>query len=190
MKLLEQKPPFVLFADDDPGTLDIFRAYCRALGWQGEFVATAGEIIEAVNRNCDDGRCYDALVADVHFFDETPAGGPRISGIAAARVVKETHPDLPIVFVSGYSSYLLRDAARDVGAEFFQKPVDFEKLFGRVAYLIRWNRVVAPPETDTQDRRPVEVPPVLKNAIDEVRAKRSGEQGEQERKKSAGGPGH
>lgn len=204
MKLLERSRPHVLFADDDQATLDVYRAYTKALGWTGEFVATAREIIAEVNRTCGDGgHCFDALVCDVNFFDEL-GGGPRITGVAAVREIRQKYPDLPVIFVSGYSSYLVRDAVRLVSADFYQKPVDFETLFGRIAYLIRWNRIVKPPDWSGDERRkrsmnttefrrrrsdaPIEVPPALETLINEVReAKAKIGQSSIERLKTAGG---
>lgn len=184
MKLLERNPPHVLFADDDPATLDIYAAYIKHFDWTADYSKTARELIEKVNENCGiGGRCYDALVCDVNFFDEAPDRGPRITGVTAAKVVRETHPDLPIVFVTAFSSYLVRDQVSNLG-ELYSKPVDFEQLFARIAYLIRWNRIVLPPEV-TNDRRSapinhsgnyrrktdsaLQVPPVLERMISEVR---------------------
>jgi DNA-binding response OmpR family regulator len=187
MKLLERQPPHLLFADDDQSTLDIYAAYIRTLEWTADYVKTARELIAQVNVNCVEGnRCFDALVCDVNFFDEHPDQGPRITGVTAAKVIRETHPDLPVVFVTGYSNYLIRDAVEHVGgAELFEKPVDFEQLFARIAYLIRWNRIALPPAFPNDRRTPglfnqsgyyrrksdvaLEVPPVLENLITEVR---------------------
>jgi DNA-binding NtrC family response regulator len=189
MKLLERSRPHVLYADDDQGTLDVYKAFTQALGWTGDFVLTAREIIAAVNKRCcNGGPCYDALVCDVNFFDEL-GGGPRITGVTAVREIRAAYPDLPVIFVSGYSSFLVRDAVKGISADFYQKPVDFETLFGRIAYLIRWNRVVKAPDWDGEERRkrsmntsefnrrrtdrPVEVPPALETLISEVREQKA-----------------
>lgn len=185
MKLLERDPPHLLFADDDPATLDIYAHYIKSLGWSADYSKTARELIAQVNHNCvEGGRCYDALICDVNFFDEHPESGPRITGVTAAKVIRETHPDLPVVFVTAYSSYLVRDVVTDIGGELFTKPVDFEQLFSRISYLIRWNRIVAPPEllndrrkesinkTTFERRRTdsaLKVPAILENAITEIR---------------------
>lgn len=189
MKLLDRNPPHLLFADDDPATLDIYAAYIRTLGWSADYAKTARELIAKVNDNCTiGGRCYDALICDVNFWDESTDDVPRITGITAAKVVRESHPDLPVVFVTAFSSYLVRDVVKGIGGEIFQKPVDFEQLFSRIAYLIRWNRIVSPPAEVEHERRSepinqsgyyrrrtdkaLEVPPVLENLISEVRAEK------------------
>lgn len=188
MKLLERNPPHIIFADDDPGTLDVYAAYVKSFGWSADYAKTARDLINQVNENCGTaGRCYDALVCDVNFFDEHPENGPRITGVTAAKVIRETLPDLPVVFVTAYSSYLVRNVVNDIGGELFQKPVDFELLFARVAYLIRWSRLVTPPEikderrveginkTPNQRRRTdggLRVPAILEEAISEVRQNR------------------
>jgi DNA-binding response OmpR family regulator len=178
-------PPLILFADDDPATLDIFREYIFSFGWSGEYVESARGIIDAINRHDAIGRPFDALVCDVNFLDEHPNEGPRISGVAAARAIRENHADLPIVFVTAYSSYFMKDEVVQVGGEMFQKPVNFESLFERVAYLIRWNQSAAPPAAGIEDRRrasinrtghrrrttdkPIEVPKILSTANAEIR---------------------
>lgn len=153
MKSFEQ-PPTILFADDDPGTIEVFRYYVDSFGWAGEFVSTSRDIIRAINARISEGRDpFEALVCDIHFFDENPEAGPRISGVAAARAIREHHADLPIVFVSGYSNILLTDEIEKVRGEMFQKPIDFEALFERLAYLIRWNRSIRPAANLKENRR-------------------------------------
>lgn len=187
MNSLHRQPPHLLFADDDQSTLDIYAAYIRTMDWTADYVKTARELINQVNINCVEGRrCFDALICDVNFFDEHPDTGPRITGVTAAKVIRESHPDLPVVFVTAYSNYLVRDAVENVGrAELFQKPVDFEQLFARIAYLIHWNRTALPPaypddrrihgrfNKSGQYRRRIDValqvPPVLEDLITEVR---------------------
>jgi CheY-like chemotaxis protein len=188
MKLLEAHPPRILIADDDPGTIAIFRQYVAALGWDADYCSTAREIVELVNRNCDCAadhrRCYDAIVSDVNFFDERP-GGPRVSGVAAARAIRGANPTIPIVFVTAYNSYLVREAAAGVDAEVIEKPVDFDDLFSRVAYLIRFRRVAAIPPTERRQERenrtdyarragdrPVKIPAILETLLADVRAAR------------------
>lgn len=186
MKLLEQDPPHLLFADDDPSTLEIYRHYCGRLDWTAEFVSTAREIVAAVNLNCGrGGRCFDAVIADVNYFDERPDAGPRISGVAAARSIRDSFPQLPIVFVTAYSSYFVKDAAAGVAAEVYTKPVDFERLFARIAFLVRWHRVASATASENDRRiksintsghlrrssdKVIELPEVLTNAIQEIRA--------------------
>lgn len=187
MITFDDNPPYILFADDDPDTLAIFRRYVDSFGWAGEFVKTARQIVAAVNEQSADGaRPFDALVCDVNYFDENPEAGPRISGVAAARAIRENHPDLPIVFVSAYSTYLIADEVNRIGGEIYQKPVDFEALFERVSWLVRWARSVrqtALPEgdrrrasinrTDHNRRktdRVISVPEVLTETNSEIRA--------------------
>lgn len=186
LKLLERNPPHLLFADDDAATLDVYRAYIKTLNWSADYTRTARELIAQVNTNCvEGGRCYDALICDVNFFDSTD-DGPRITGVTAAKVIRETHPDLPVIFVTAYSSYLVRETVKEIpAAEMFEKPVDFESLFERIAYLIRWNRVISPAQVTNERRllgRPnvsgnnrrrtdgaLRIPPVLENLINQVR---------------------
>ena len=186
-----QRSPYILFADDDESTLDIFRHYVAELGWQAEYVKTAGEIIAEINKQTGLGRTVEALVCDVNFFSGDPNDGPRISGVAAAREIRRSNPDLPIVFVTAYSSYLIADEINGIGGEMFAKPVNFEKLFERLAYLIRLSRQgTSPIERDRrrkglnltgENRRAtdsrIEIPEILRTANAEIRLEKQGRAG-------------
>lgn len=187
---MEQRRPIILFADDDADTLSVFRTCAAAYNWQADFVKTAAQIITKVNERAGGpGPFYDALVCDINYFkadDQTP----QISGVAAVRAIRESHPDLPVVFVSNYSSFFIRDEIQKVGAELFAKPVDIERLFERIAYLVKWNQSIAgvdhSPErrraginlspfnrrsSDRQSER-VALPQILQTALAEVRERR------------------
>lgn len=188
-------PPRILFADDDEdGVLEVCRYYVEQFGWQADYVTTARQIIAKVNENCGQGgRCYDALVCDVNYFDRHPEEGPRITGITAVRQVQAAHPDLPVIFMTGYVSLFVTDEIKKLGAEYMAKPVDYERLFARIAYLIKWRAMTKPAldrasEPITEDRRRasinrsgqlrrstdklVELPAVLDNILAEVKEER------------------
>lgn len=188
-------PPRILFADDDEGgVLTVCRYYVEQFGWQADYVTSARQIISKINENCVEGtECYDALVCDVNYFDQNPEDGPRITGIAAVRQVQRAHPDLPVIFMTGYLSIFITDEIKKLGAEFMAKPVDYEQLFARIAYLIKWRRLTGPylersPDEITEDRRKksinitghirrstdrvVESPVVLDAILNEVREER------------------
>jgi FOG: CheY-like receiver len=132
------QPIRILFADDSDDMLSLLKFAAERRGWEGDYVSSASGIIEAVNRNCGEGQpCYNAIVADVNYFSEQP--GPRMTGITAAREVRDVHPNVPIVFITGFSNSLIREEVRRIGgAELFEKPVEIEELLDRVQELIKW----------------------------------------------------
>lgn len=144
---------YVLFADDDPDQLGMMKVWAESLGWKGEYVNSADAIIEAVNRNCSDDtdKCYDAIIADVNY--ERMFGTNVQTGITAARAIRKTGQDIPIIFVSGHVNSVIREEARRVSAEIYKKPVELDTLFLNVAHLIRWHRLGVSEDYDGSDRR-------------------------------------
>lgn len=140
--------PYILFADDDPDTLDLFKFVCGDRGWNGEYVKNAVEIIEAFNRT--EVR-FDAIVADVNFSRDDEH--PSITGITAAREIRKISKNVPIIFVSAFGTSMIREEARRVEAQVVSKPVtDINQFFDRLALMIFWYRA-AVGVYDGPDRR-------------------------------------
>jgi len=78
----------ILIADDDPDYLDAFIGGMTALGHEVEGVLTG---VEAV------GRVGESSF-DVVFLDVVMKGGGAISLL---HEIRKTHPDLPIIVISG-----------------------------------------------------------------------------------------
>lgn len=185
-----ERRPYILFADDDNATLQRFTRKIELLNWAADYVRTAAQIIAKVNEvGAGPGPFYDALVCDINYFKDSRE--PMISGVAAARAVRESHPDLPVIFVSSYSSYFIKDEIGKLGGELFTKPFSMETLFERISYLVKWHWAVigatdhkperrrAGVNTSGQvrratDRQPdnVSIPAVLQSAVAEIRETR------------------
>ena len=176
--------PFILFADDEPATLEAYGAFVDDFDWRAEFVADADELVRRVMTNQTAGKQpFDAIVCDIG----TPTGTP--SNVAAVRALRAAFPDLPVVFVTSYSGYWIKDEIRNVRAELFTKPADLELLFERLSYLVKWHRSTMPPpelverrrkavnETDYRRRRTdreIEIPLSVRAAAADVRELRPG----------------
>ena len=103
----------------------------RALTRQGYTVLTAcdGEQgLEVLNS----GQQIDLLLSDVVM--------PNMDGPAMVRAARETHPDLPVVFMSGYAEEQLRKSIDIANVSFLPKPFS-------VAQLSEAVRARAGPET-------------------------------------------
>lgn len=147
------KPIKVLFADDNAETLRLSELMANQRGWKGTYVTSAIGIIEMVNKNCVNDECYDCIVADVNFSNEVIKDGVRHTGITAARAVRKADLSIPIVFITGYSSSLIREEVRRVQGEIFSKPIDINLIFERVEQLIYWHRLAVNKNYDGHDRR-------------------------------------
>jgi len=53
---------------------------------------------------------------------------PGMSGVDLAEAAREIRPDLPVIFVSGYTDRTVDSKALGAGAAFLQKPVSLEAL--------------------------------------------------------------
>lgn len=144
--MLGLKNVSLLLADNDQATLQILEFYAEKLGWKFVSTTTAEGIINAVNEKCAAGNCFDAIVTDIKY-------DTGINGITAARAVRKIEPNVPIIFISGYSGSIIREEVRRVQAELFAKPLDYESLFVRIGTLITWYRGAVRPKYDGTERR-------------------------------------
>ena len=83
------KPLRILHLEDDPADAELVAAALAAKGLQCEFVRAASrdEFFAGIEHT------YDLILADLDI--------PGFDGIAAQRLARERHPDVPFVFVSG-----------------------------------------------------------------------------------------
>lgn len=129
----------LLIADDHVDTANMLLYKTKMCGWTGTAVNSASGIIDAMNDASLQGQDFDGIIADVNFFDNQP--GPRVTGITAIREVRKVRPNIPVIFVTGFSNTLLREEVRRVNADLMAKPVDIDALFERVYNLIYWHRL-------------------------------------------------
>lgn len=127
----------ILAADDDQATLDLISFGASERGWCVDTAHNAREIIEKVNERCSSGNvCYKAIIADLHYFSNLDSNLPRLTGVSAAKTIRETYKDIPIVFVTGFNTYLINKEASKYSNEIVEKPFDLEELLDRVLHYI------------------------------------------------------
>ena len=137
--------PYVLFADDDDELLRILTTFAEQKKWKFDTVKTARGIIEQVNKHCtQEQSCYDVLVCDVNYFNhdtQHEPSVPRLTGITAVTEIRKQFPNLPILFVTAYDSYILKEQIQNLNAELIPKPFDLDFLFHRIELAVRWGRM-------------------------------------------------
>lgn len=150
----DRRPYSVIFADDDPDTLEMLFIVGRHQGWEVETATTAEELLAKVEERCLSARqCFDIVVTDVSFFN---AGQPGVSGITAGRQLERAFPNLPILFLTGYGGLLTRDNIKQIStADYLEKPAEPRNLIARIEYLIRFtsNRYEGPERRRTSINR-------------------------------------
>jgi two-component system cell cycle sensor histidine kinase/response regulator CckA len=115
----------LLVEDEDP--VRIFGA--RALRNKGYKVLEAKSGEDALETIRDGGENIDLLITDVVM--------PRMDGPALIREVRETHPDLKVIFISGYTEDAFRQRLdSDSEIHFLPKPFSLKQLAGKVKEVI------------------------------------------------------
>jgi DNA-binding response OmpR family regulator len=138
----------ILFADDNQDTLDLLAATAKLRGWASETARSTEEIIAKVTSECSGrGRCFDALILDVRFDD---SGQP--SGIQAVRAVRRNFPNIPVIFITGWTSRFVKDEALRVGQEVITKPFDPNYVLDRAEVWMIWAGAHTPCYTGTERR--------------------------------------
>ncbi len=117
----------ILLAEDE----DAVRAFAaRALRKKGYEVHEAQSGEAALDIVKEKGDTLDLLVTDVVM--------PRIDGPTLARQVRETHPDIKIIFISGYTEDAFRKKlGEEEGIHFLPKPFSLKQLAAKVKEVIQ-----------------------------------------------------
>jgi PAS domain S-box-containing protein len=110
----------VLLIEDNPDVANASAGFLEQLGYSVLWASDAETALKEVER---DG--IDLIVSDIVM----PGS---IDGLRLARIIRDKHPDLPILLTTGYS-----DAALKVGSEFpiLNKPYLIHELSGAIAKL-------------------------------------------------------
>jgi CheY-like chemotaxis protein len=115
----------VLLAEDEAAVRDVTR---RLLERRGFRVIEAADGEEAVARALEHGEPIDLLLTDVVM--------PRLNGPDTARALRRKQPELPVVFMSGYTDVSVASAGDETG--FLQKPFTSTALMEHVERAMGW----------------------------------------------------
>ena len=110
----------VLLIEDDDDVAAISAGYLEELGYQVERAANGTDALRRLEAN---QRSYSLVFSDILM----PGG---TSGLELARIIRERHPDLPVLLTTGYSASA-QDAVQ-AGFSDFLKPFDLEDLTAAV----------------------------------------------------------
>lgn len=115
----------VLVVDDEPIVLDTMKSILELGGYN---VVGACSVAEALSVLASPST-WDLVVSDLVM--------PRESGSTLADQLRVTHPELPLLFVSGYTGdEAIRRGLMPGGASFLQKPFTVHALLARAAELL------------------------------------------------------
>ncbi len=115
---------FILVAEDDADSRNLFLEICRQAGAEVVAAATAEEALDAAN-----ARRPSALVSDIAM--------PGHDGIWLIRRIRERHGNIPAIAVSAFAHKEDRAAARDAGFHLhLSKPVEPSELLRSLNRLL------------------------------------------------------
>ncbi|MEM6911806.1 MAG: response regulator [Verrucomicrobiota bacterium] len=112
----EDGQPSVLVVDDDEGLQTLFKQYLKKAGFARVVVGTGAEAIAQAEK-----QSFDLVFLDLKL--------PDIPGDELYIKIKEMHPDVPIVIITGYpdSEILSKILARGA-VTVIKKPIEFDQL--------------------------------------------------------------
>src|SRR5882724_10983603 len=119
--MMPNRPPRILVVDDEPIVLTLMG---RALTDAGYGVLSATSGIAALELAATALPQVDALVTDLQM--------PQMGGEALAAALRQTDPNLPILFVSGFNG----GPAPNLPGPFLAKPFTPDQLVSAVGLLL------------------------------------------------------
>jgi CheY-like chemotaxis protein len=85
--------------------------------------------LSKVDSYSESGHRFDAVILDINL--------PDISGLKILRFLKEKHPNLPIIIITGYGDDTIKEEVEsNKGDAYLEKPLDMNKLDGYLQNLI------------------------------------------------------
>ena len=119
----ESGQPTVLVVDDDPALQSLFKQFLKKAGFGRIVVGTGAEAIQFAEK-----QGFDLVFLDLKL--------PDIPGDELYIKLKELHPDLPIVIITGYpDSETLTRILSSGPVTVIKKPIEFDQLNQTVRQL-------------------------------------------------------
>jgi PAS domain S-box-containing protein len=123
----------ILLAEDEPA---VRRLATRVLRQRGYEVVEASDGMEAMDQAREMGGAFDMLVTDVTM--------PRMSGIRLAESLRTEKPDMPVLYICGFSEdETIRKGLSHGQLGYLQKPFTPAELAERVGRLLAEARVLS-----------------------------------------------
>jgi len=106
----------IIIIDDDDAVRDSMHAFLECMGFDVNTFSSAKQFLRT--GSYDTVCCF---VVDVHM--------PEMTGVDFLEYIHNTHPNLPVILVSGNISMSIRNRAEQAGAlAIFEKPFEQNKL--------------------------------------------------------------
>ncbi len=114
----------ILIVDDEAALRETLEALLSLEGYRVDSVATGEEGLEKIDQNP-----YDLVLLDLAL--------PGKDGIEVLSIIRDQHPELPVIMITAYGTVdNVIDAIRGGAQNFIQKPWDNEKLLADIRTAI------------------------------------------------------
>ena len=114
----------ILVVDDEPG---MRKSLAMILRREGYDVAESGSVAEALG--CLKGEEYDLVIADLMM--------QPLDGLDLLALVRRYRSACPVIIMTAYGTPEARSEASALGAvDFIEKPIEAQRLLGRVRTLV------------------------------------------------------
>lgn len=111
----------VLIVDDDDAVRHLLAAFLKERGYRANTAESGESAIAWLSHHHPDMMLLDIRI-------------PGISGIEVLEHTRRTHPDLPVIVISGYADEDLAREALEMGAyDFFLRPFDLGTVETRLS---------------------------------------------------------
>lgn len=118
--------PRILVVDDEPV---VRRFAARVLEAEGFLVTEAGDGVDALRLLHEELPEVDAVISDIVM--------PRLNGVELLQVLSTTHPQLPVLLMSGYAHAQLEGMGIAPPCAILTKPFAAERLVEEVRRCLR-----------------------------------------------------
>ena len=115
------RPLTLLVADDETDVRDIFQGALTARGHRPSICDSGSSLLQTLKKARER---FDAVIVD--------DGMPGSTASELIRAIRKTHPEIPILLVSGDPMAINRLALKDSRTSFLAKPFTLEKLYSHV----------------------------------------------------------
>ncbi|MSO19810.1 MAG: sigma-54-dependent Fis family transcriptional regulator [Acidobacteria bacterium] len=113
----------LLVVDDEPGIRQSLTAILQDEGWLTQSAASGKECLRVL-----DAERFQVVLLDVWLGDGATLGDRLADGLEVLRSIREAHPDVVVVMISGHGNIETAVKATKLGAfDFLEKPLSIEK---------------------------------------------------------------
>jgi DNA-binding NtrC family response regulator len=122
----------ILVAEDDPSLRRIYEKSLRAEGYQLILAESGAQAMAELDEAKAEGKKVDLLVTDLKM--------EKMSALEMLPLLKESHPRLPVIVVSGRYQGLMEDFGQKGLANvraFLQKPVGMDVLKQKIREILK-----------------------------------------------------